>query len=100
MAQPFDAQRLEFSGEAVQVAAQVGPSSTTASSRLRTMVSWFTEALSGKITNSNGLTGRGDSSVWWRSLADTRAWLFHRTEGGSLFPGLILRTRRIGMSAR
>jgi Tol biopolymer transport system component len=30
--------------------------------RLRTMVSWFTRAVPGKITNSHGLTGKGD--VW------------------------------------
>jgi hypothetical protein len=97
MAQPFDARRLELSGEALQVAAQVG--------------SFIDYGLFS--TSSNGVlvyrsaVGQDYQLTWLDrqgkllgTLAGpevTIASHFHRTEGGSLLPAPIPRIRRTGM---
>ena len=56
-------QRLAVSGEAVEVAAQSVPSSITAFSRLRTMVSWVYRSAVGEDYELKWLDGRGAPSI-------------------------------------
>jgi len=99
MVQPFDARRLALSGEVVPVAEKVGSFLD---------YGFFSASSNGVLVYKSGV-GLDYQLTWFdrqgRVLAkvaepgryNTTVWHFHRTEGASLFPALIPKTRPIGM---